>query len=223
MLKKILLTIVIGSFGVTKAQLFVPSGFIAVRLHQYNLGIHKIELSYDQIEGSPYANKEFKQAKIAEKYRNENVRLNIDRDDVEFLDGEKIMVLPKTDEFSRIKIIPNNEVLVYKDLDADAKKGYYYELVMGKVSLFKKLELKFSNYEPAQTSFKNVTPATFFQVPPSFFIEKDGKVLKNPKREKEIISLFPDKKNELNKFFNQNRIRLSKEEDLIKLVAFLNQ
>ena len=163
------------------------------------------------------------EAKVAEKYKNEQVRYNALRDELEFKEDGEILLIPKEERFSRITFVPTKEVLVYAQIDTDAPVGYYFELAKGKVSLYKKLSIKFSDYQIAESSYKNDEPAAFYQAPPDSYIKDGTRALKTPKKEKEILQFFPDKKDALNGFFKQNRIKLDKEADLIKLVNFLNQ
>lgn len=179
-------------------------------------------LLYDQISGSPYIDKDFKEAKIAENYKNILVRYNSYKDQIEYKDGEKIMLIPKQEQFNRIEILSPKQTIVYRSIVGE-EDGYYFLSVEDKIALYKKVATKFSESKKAQNSYASDKPASFSLLSPDFFIVLDGKTLKNPKKEKQIIELFPAKKDALNDYFKQNSTNFKNEGDLIRLVKFLNQ
>ncbi|UFH30898.1 hypothetical protein LNP04_13025 [Chryseobacterium sp. C-71] len=179
-------------------------------------------LKYDEISGSAYQDKSFKNAKIAENYEITAIRYNSYKDEVEFRNDTDIMILPKENKFSRLEISSPKQVLVLISLDNEPN-GYYYELVNGKSSLYKKVKTNFIDVKPASTPYGSDQPASFSTPITTYYLVLNGKVIKKPKNQKQIIDLLPDKKEVLNSFFKENKIKLDKEEDLKKLVTFLNQ
>lgn len=179
-------------------------------------------IKYEDISGSPYQDKNFREAKISENYQNAQVRYNSYKDEIEFKSNEEIMVLPKDSKFERVEIISPKQVIVYRNIEGEPG-GYYYELVGGKNTLYKKVRTRFFDMQPASTPYGSDKPAYFNTVSPVYYIIANGESIKKPKNQKQIIDLLPDKKEVLNSFFKENKIKLDKEEDLKKLVTFLNQ
>lgn len=180
-------------------------------------------LSYDDVSGSPYPEKSFKDAKIAENYQNTAVRYNAYKDEIEFKDGSEIRILPKDSNFQRVEITSPKQTLVYLTFE-DEPTGYYYEIASGKTaSAYKKIKTSFKDIQPASTPYGTDQPASFSTTAPTYFIVLDGKVIKKPKNQKQVVDLLPEKKGALNSFFKENKTKLDKEEDLKKLVTFLNQ
>ncbi|KNB62444.1 hypothetical protein [Chryseobacterium sp. Hurlbut01] len=179
-------------------------------------------IKYDEISGSPYIDKNFRDAKIAESYQNTPIRYNSYKDELEFKNNDEIMILPKESKFERVEIISPKQVFVYKSLEGEPP-GYYIELVRGKFSLYKKLKTNFVDVSPATTPYGSDKPAYFSTVTPVYYIVANGHAIKKPKNQKQIIDLLPDKKEALSSFFKENKIKLDKEEDLKKIVTFLNQ
>lgn len=180
-------------------------------------------LSYNEIAGSPYPDKIFKDAKIAENYQNTAVRYNAYKDEVEFEDGSEIRILPKDQKFERIEIISPKQTLVYLNL-AGESAGYYYEIAGGKTaSAYKKIKTNFKDRQPASSPYGTDQPASFTTTPPTYFIVLNGQVIKKPKNQKMITDIIPEKKDAVNSFFKENKIKLEKEEDLKKMITFLNQ
>ncbi|UKB84324.1 hypothetical protein LF887_01330 [Chryseobacterium sp. MEBOG06] len=180
-------------------------------------------LKYDEIPGaSPYLTKEFSNAKVAANYEQVPVRYNSYSDEVEFKKNNEIQVLPKTADFSRIEISSPKQTIVLLQTSDDLS-GYFLELVNGKNSLYKKVKTKFTDLVPAANSYASDRPANFRALDPAYYIKTDKGFIKKPRNQKEIIEQFPDKKEALNTFFKSNKIKFDKDEDLIKLVTFLNQ
>lgn len=178
---------------------------------------------YDEIAGdSPYIDKEFSNAKIAANYEQVAVRYNSYTDEIEFKKNGEIQVLPKTSDFSRIEILTPKKAIVLLDTSDDLN-GYFFELSTGKNILYKKIKTKFIDVVPAANSYASERPANFKTQSPIYYIKTDKGFIKKPKNQKEIIEQFPDKKDSLNSFFKSNKIKFDKDEDLIKLVTFLNQ
>jgi hypothetical protein len=179
-------------------------------------------LSYDEILGSPYLDKNFHIAKIAENPEQLPVRYNSYNDEIEFKKDDKILALPKKSEFSRIQTASPKQILVLLET-SDELSGYFFELVNGKNSLYQKIKTKFTDYVPAPNGYASDKPATFKTLDPVYYIKTEKGFIKKPKNQRDIIEQFPDKKEGLTTFFKSNKIKFDKEEDLIKLVTYLNQ
>lgn len=180
------------------------------------------QLMYDEIEGSPYLNKNFSMAKIGENFEEVPVRYNSYKDEIEFQKDGKTQVIPKQNQFSRIEIKSPKQTFVFMDSN-DELKGYFIELIKGKNSLYKKEKTIFRDLVPAANSYASDKPASFKNQDAVYYITTEKSMIKKPKNQKEIIEQFPDKKESLTSFFKSNKIKFDKEEDLIKLVNFLNQ
>lgn len=179
-------------------------------------------LKYEDIKGSPYLDTNFKMAKIADNYEEIAIRYNNYKDEIEFKKGENIQVLPKQAEFSKIKIKSPEATIVYLETN-DELKGYFTELVSGKITLLRKDKIIFKDEVPAPNSYAEGKPAEFRNQDPIYYISNGSRYVKKPKALKDIIDVFPNLKDEINTFVKENKIKLNKEEDLKKLVVFLNQ
>lgn len=70
-------------------------------------------------------------------YEKISVRYNSYKDEIEFQKDNNPRVLPKESQFSRIVISSPKQTLVLLDTGDDLS-GYFYELVNGRVALYKK-------------------------------------------------------------------------------------
>ncbi|PKF75448.1 hypothetical protein [Chryseobacterium sp. PMSZPI] len=180
------------------------------------------KLTYDEIEGSAYYDKQFSVASVSPNYEDVPIRYNTYNDQIEFKKNEEVMVLPKTDTFSRITFRNSKNTLVLLD-GASGSKEYYFEIIKGKYSLYKKVKTKFVDFIPAPTPYQTDQPAMFRTLEPAYYIQTDNHLVGNFKSPKDIITQLPENKEVLNKFFKSNKIKIDKEDDLIKFVNFLNQ
>lgn len=178
------------------------------------------QITYDDIQGSPYLNKIFSVAKVGENFEEVPVRYNSYKDEIEFQKDGKPQVLPKDSKFSKIEIKSPKQTFVLLNTSDD--NGYFIELVNDKYSLYKKIKTIFRDAIPAANSYASDKPAQFKTQDPIYYIKTQNTFIK-VKNQKEIMEQFPDKKEILTSFFKSNKIKFDKEEDLIKLVNFLNQ
>ncbi|MGD1318981.1 hypothetical protein [Chryseobacterium sp. 2R14A] len=178
--------------------------------------------SYSDIQGSPYYGKGYTIASFSGSNESAPARYNTYTDEIEFTKDDKAFVLPKTDTYSTIDFTNTKEKL-FRLNTGDELSGYFFEIVKGKNLLYKKIKTKFIDAIPAANSYATDKPAVFKTLNPVFYIKTEKGFIKNPKNKKEIIDNFPDKKDSLEAFFKENKIKFDREEDLKKLVFFLNQ
>ncbi|MGX5685035.1 hypothetical protein ACWKWW_10745 [Chryseobacterium cucumeris] len=225
-MKKIVLTVLaIASFSFSFAQntLSVNGATGAQSVFDGINSTTGKTFKYDEIVGdSPYIGKEFSDAKIAVNYEQVSIRYNSYTDEIEFKKNGNVQVLPKTTDFSRIEVLSPKQILVLLDTSDDLN-GYFFELISGKNTLYKKIKTKFTDVVPAANSYASEKPANFRKLPPVYYIKTQNGFIKKPKNQKDIINQFPDKKDSLTSFFKSNKIKFDKDEDLVKLVTFLNE
>lgn len=179
-------------------------------------------LSYSDISGSPYYKKEFTPAKVADNYETLVARYNSYSDEIEFQKDEKLHVLPKQDVFSKIIFTNTKEKLALVNTGDDLS-GYFFELSSGKYPLYKKVKTRFIDMVKSSNGYAEDKPAKFQTLEPKYYIKTEKGFIKDPKNVKEIVDQIPEKKESIETFVKSNKIKFNKEEDLIKLVNFLNQ
>ncbi len=234
-MRKVIMSTLLVASGIAYAQDFTPNSYsssYSSTLSINNLGgDHAVfgvksensgrALKYDEISGSPYYSVEFHSAKVAENFDKVPVRYNSYKDEVEFQKEGKPLVLPKEEPFSRIEISSPKSTMVLLQTN-DELSGYFFEIVNGKNKLYKKVKTKFNDAVPATNSYASDKAAFFKTLDPVYYIKTEKGFIKKPKKLKDILEVLPDKKESLEAFFKSNNIKLNKEEDLIKVVNFLN-
>lgn len=229
-MKKIILSaLMITSISVMSQQSFNLPTNNGAFLPMDNWLLNKVNsnsgksLTYDDIKGTPYHSKGYSLAKFSGTSETAPARYNSYSDQVEFSKEDKVFVLPKNDAFAKVVFENPKEVLINLNTNDDLS-GYFFELVDGKNMLYKKVKTKFVDAVASNNPYaSSETPASFKQLDPVYYIKTENGFIKKPKNQKEIIAQFPDKKDALNTFFKENKIKFDKEEDLKKLVQFLNK
>jgi hypothetical protein len=222
--KKILISILSISSILTFSQQTISINQVTGSQAVFSTGSDSDSKSfkYEDISGSPYIDKKFYEAKVSDNYEKTAVRYNSYKDEVEFLKEGSPLVLPKETKFSRIEITLPKQTIVLLETN-DNLSGYFFELANGKNTLYKKVKTKFIDFVPAPNGYTSDKPATFKTLDPIYYIKTEKGFIKNPKSQKDITEQFSEKKESLTTFFKSNKIKFDKEEDLIKLVNFLNQ
>ncbi|GAA4276960.1 hypothetical protein GCM10022259_16840 [Aquimarina mytili] len=102
------------------------------------------------------------------------------------------------------------------------KRDGYYVLVElnDKYRIYKRFTLKIK--EPSQNTLTQIEEAGQLKMITTYFVEEDGMIMELPMNKKDMLATFSDKENELKEYLKKEKIRLKKEEDLIRLVARYN-
>lgn len=179
------------------------------------------KLSYQDIEGNPYFERSFATANIENATTGIKSRYNSYTDTVELLTEESIFELPRSEKYSRIVFTKAAATLLYVNLSPDTE-GYYFELVPGKYQLLKKMKAEYRAGQKAVNSFTPAIEPRFDNLDPVYYVKYDQKLTKIGKKEKDLLQAFPSHTQEIQQFLKKNRLKLTQESDLIKLVTYLN-
>lgn len=179
-------------------------------------------LTYDDVQGTPYFNKQYENAKVIGFKEVVLARYNMYSDEVDFMQGDKVLSFPKSKEYANIQFLNSKQALLWLDGEGD-QSGYFFVLVNGKNKLLRKNKVKFSDESPATTSYSNPSPPKFTNMPLTYFILTEKNELLQLKNSKEIANFFTTGKEKINTFIKTNKIKSDKESDLIKLVTYINE
>ncbi len=190
------------------------------QIDEFNNGKEKIK--YADIQGIPYYYSKFTDAKVGETAGTISIRYNIFLDTVEVSEKGTVYELPKDEPTPSFTFTTTKEKLVFVKMN-DIYSGHFFELNSGKYRILKKVVAKYTAATPAPNSMIAGTPAQFSTQKPMYFIQFENSFIKIPKNAKELAAEMPHKAKEIKEFMDKNKIKLNREEDLIKLGNFLNQ
>lgn len=183
--------------------------------------------------GSAYINETFLPIKVLNQKENNLFlgRYNAVNGDIEIMDVESKSkdiraLLKNTNEFI-IEFMKDDKIYQtynYIDESNNRKRDFLVNLVSSKrVSLLKKEEIKFFKAVIAKNSYEKDKPAEFKRISDVYYIKignTDATVL--PSNKKGIAKLFPKHEDAIKSFIKKNKIRTSREEDLITLITYIN-
>ncbi len=174
--------------------------------------------------GTPFVD-DFSLAKVTGYKENYLIRYDGHKDQMQLKNFENQIIVIDKRTVSEV-IFSNGSIYKVYDynLKNDKKNGYLKQVKdNNKVSLLKKETVKFYPAKAAESSYQSDRKATYKRVDDIYLVyDKASNSINSISKKKAFLSLFPEKKSELEKFLKSNKIKFSKEQDLIKLVDFLN-
>ena len=182
------------------------------------------------IKGSKYLNEDFTNTKISSMPDQIfGVRYNIYDDQMEFQGVDNtVYSLNKDDDSIKITFTATNEtynIFSYIDDSGRQKKGYFIKLSNeGENIILKKHRIVFFEEQASKNGYDAPKPALYKNVKDRIYIKLANKevVLMPTKKKKLVKELFPENSKIILDFINSNKIKLSKESDLIAFANYLN-
>jgi hypothetical protein len=181
----------------------------------------------DPAQGSMYINDKYLPAKINGQEKVLMLRYNAYQDSFEENNPQEEYIngLPKTPN-SVIKFVGTNKTYAmtdFKDKDGLLSNGYLIVLCdTPKVKIYKREHITFVKETHPQNSYQSYKPARYSRGSDEFYISINGQPAILFDDKKDIISLMPERKKEINEYFKQNKLELESTENVNKLGNFLN-
>ncbi|WP_109301460.1 hypothetical protein [Aquimarina sp. AU474] len=182
--------------------------------------------TFSEYDGSMYMKARYKESSVInEKTGTYDVKLkyNIYTDALELTQGSKLYEIIKSPTIhARI----DGDYFYYCDFKSQRglnRDGYYILVELNdKYRIYKRLTLKIKEPEKKQHVNSGLTDPGELRTVTSYFIEEGGIIVELPLNKKDILAIFTDKGAELKEYLKKEKIRLRKEEDLIRFVARYN-
>ena len=183
--------------------------------------------TYDDIKGSPYLNSEFVLGDIfmneGSNFNDIPLRYNIYSDNIEFMNSkEQTMEIsdPKTYNYFEIA----DTIFKYLEYANGAKtqNGYLQLLSSGNVILYKKYNIGLKKAQEPEP-YKEARPPEFFDKSPDFYISINGETPLFSKNSKQAEAILSTVKADVKSYIKKEKLKLNREEDLIKIVEYCNK
>ncbi len=180
--------------------------------------------SFDEYEGSMYLKSRYKESSVVDEKSgtfDAKLRYNIYTDGLEFSRNSKLYEIKKS---TTIHARIDGDYFYYcnfKNQRGLNRDGYYILVELNdKYRIYKRLTIDI--VEPSHNLIKKIDEVGKLKMHSTYYIEEAGVVMQLPLDKKDILVTFSDKESELKKYLKKEKIRLKKEEDLIRFVARYN-
>src|SRR5690606_38302356 len=110
----------------------------------------------------------------------------------------------------------------YTDAKGKPARGYLIEKFSNNdIALYRKERVVFMAGKEAVNSYSNDVPPKLNRAKEEYYLQtKDGKTVEFPNK-KGLISMYPNKKSEIEKFLKENKLGFNRESDLIAITKFI--
>lgn len=178
-----------------------------------------------KFNGSQYIEAKFEHSKV---YGYDGttplMRYNAYKDEIEFIDSNKVYYLIKTDS-TKVKLSTKlYTYLLYSD-GKDKQRGYLLELlynVNSKFSVYKKEKVVLIPEFVPSSTYQEAKPAYYKKEDDKYYFGVNDTVYTMPNKKKEFIALLPNHKELIETFIKDNEISFKNEESIITLIKFMN-
>ncbi|MCK8522420.1 hypothetical protein M0D21_12620 [Aquimarina sp. D1M17] len=180
---------------------------------------------YDKYAGSIYINNKFEQSTIIDessKTYEAKLNYNIFTDAIEYETRTDLFELSKNPTtYARI----NNDYYYYcnfKTRRGAKRNGYYVLMELNDTyRIYKRFKVEITDPEEKENMPGSLTMGKIKMIT-KFYLEENQVIVEIPTSKKELLLTFEDKGEELKDYMKKEKIKLRKEEDLLRLVAKYN-
>ena len=182
---------------------------------------------YEEYDGSIYLQNKFVESSIIDETssgtHDSELRYNIYTDAVEYKENSELFELSKN---PKIQARIGEDYFYYCQFKTQRgvdREGYYILVELhDQYRIYKRYEVTIK--DPIKMDVYNGTPEPgSIRKKVSYFLEENDIIVELPLDKKEIlVTAFSDKSDELKQYIKKEKIRLKKEEDLVRLVAKYN-
>ncbi len=181
----------------------------------------------NRILGTPYTQTKFAYAEIENIPDKHFMRYNAHGDNFEFITFKNdTLEMLKVDSNKNITFTNPRKKYSYVDYISKNKgrtKGYLVEMYSnGSYALYKKEWISYYQGKKARNSQESDLPARYSEVSYIYYFKtKSGNVIPFPESKKQLIKLYPDKKEAIESFMKENKIKFDVDSDQLKIINFL--
>jgi hypothetical protein len=183
-------------------------------------------IGYKEFQGSPYLTDSFAVGSIYtsknEHFQNIPIRYNIFTDNIEYIMGaSRVLELKNPETVEKIEY--GNYKLIYLSQSNKNKSGngFFIVLTEGNATLLSKPGVTL--HKPTQTAgYNDAQPPSFSRNPDTYYIKvgkNQASILRN---KRQLITSFPDSREELRNYIKSNNTKISDQKSLINLVQYYN-
>ncbi|WP_428655136.1 hypothetical protein [Runella sp.] len=196
---------------------------MTLTIHAQSLFIQDIngrpifENGYTEIEGSPYLNDAWSTGNVKAKnngktYELAKMRYDLYKDELEYEENQKpYRFSTEITEFST-----NDGVFRsgFPAIESMTARNFYQVLYDGNVKLLKRNTVRIQ----LEKLYSSATQTKRFMKESALYLFKNGTIIRLKKDKKSLLEALGDKQTQLETFINDEKLKLSKEEDILRVI-----
>lgn len=179
---------------------------------------------YTEMDGNPFLDEAFRKGRV--KLRNGKLyegplRYDIYADEIEFQTGDGEIYEIQNPEAVEQVVIGTQKLLCFVKEEGRDLEGYYEELVNGNFTLLAKHRVDLKDAVPAKP-YVDARPPTFVKRASRYFVVgPNGDII--PLSNKKDLQALGKNTADAQNFIKKNKLRCSKEADMVMFIRFLNE
>jgi hypothetical protein len=182
------------------------------------------------IEGTPYYNTSWSRGTLTlfnkKKYQGVSVKLNLQTDDVLYIDEEtkkELIALKGSVWEVEVGDPEKNGLLVrfrcgYPVIGNNDVKTYYQVLEKGKATLLKQLKKTVNEEKP----FNSATVIRRYETEKSYFLFTGNSMLPLKRKKEDLLNVLADQNEKVDEFIRINKLNLKSDDHLAKIIQYYN-
>ncbi len=182
------------------------------------------------IDGTPYYNESWSRGSITllnkKKYQGVSVKLNLQTDDVLYIDEEtkkELIALKGSVWEVEVGDPEKNGLLVrfrcgYPVIGNNDVKTYYQVLEEGKATLLKQLKKTIDEEKP----FNSATVIRRYETEKSYFLFTGNSMLPLKRKKEDLLNVLADQNEKVDEFIRINKLNLKSDDHLAKIIQYYN-
>jgi hypothetical protein len=178
---------------------------------------------YASIDGSPYLDESFREGSLSfrgTRYDGLALRLNVYEGYFEFETDEGVKYFdPAETPADTVWMGGDTYLQVYYRSGRNLKRSYMKLLNAGSTAVLRESVIILADPQPAQ-GYDEAKPARFEPRPDKLFIRVEGNTAQEFKGKNSLEEIFPDHLEELAGFVKAEKLKLKKEEEIIRLCTY---
>lgn len=216
MKKTLMITALVGLFTTSN---YAQQDFQLQGQSLYTYGINK----KSEAQGSKYLTEGFMVAKIDDSVKDFPLRFNAFENKFEHKnDSGQVIVLDNVYNKIAFSTGLTFELITYTNLENNVNKEYLELINLSSRNLFKTNKITFIDAKAPVNGYDTAKPAKYVLAKSSYVVKYKESYYEIPEKTKDLEKLFPEKSAEIKAFVKQNKLKLTKEEDVIKFANFIN-
>jgi hypothetical protein len=185
-------------------------------------------VTYGSIDGNPFLYADFAPGRMileTGEVLGLSLRYDIYSRQIHFKNKDKVyeVVNPEKLDMIVIDTISFQYITYLKSPGDKTPEGSSFLILKtdGKCKLFVKKNMRIQDAEVPK-AFQEAQPAKFIPLGDTYYLKPDKKSAVRVTNKKDLLNILADKKDELNKFIDSNKLETKDLDDLVKIVTFYN-